>query len=164
MTETEKILQEEFELLRIDLIKEHDRLGMRASGKTAESLEVESGAEFGRLIGDETWGALQFGRSPSSGGGNGDLIDAIKQWIKDKGIVSDIKNDNDNSTLAFLITRKIHREGWKRDSARNPIKGINVVTNVVTPKRMQSIIDRIGAELTLTFVSTIQKELETISL
>lgn len=154
-----EILNAEFEKLRVDLIKAYDAKGMRASGKTAESLEVVSvGLESVKLIGDKTFGALEEGRgaTTTSTPSNPPLIDVIKQWIKDKGIVSDIKNDNDNSTLAFLITRKIHREGWKREG----YGGVNLVSEVITDQRIQSIIDKVGAELTLTIVTRLQDELK----
>jgi len=153
-----EILNAEFEALRVDLIKAYDAKGMRASGRTAESLEVVPvGLESVKLIGSKVFGALEEGRSPSTGGSKpGKLIDQIKQWIKDKGIVSDIKNDNDNSTLAFLITRKIHREGWKRQG----YGGVNLVSEVITDTRMQSIINKVGAELTLTIVTRLQDELK----
>lgn len=163
MSTTQQILSQEFEKLRVDIIREYDRLGMRASGKTAESLDVITSVNNGKLIGDKTFGALESGRSPSSSGSKpGNLIDEIKQWIKDKGIVSDIKNDTDNSSLAFLITRKIHKQGWMRNSPRNPIKGVELISNVVTQRRIQSIIDKVGVELTLTLVTKLENEFKKI--
>ena len=55
--------------------------------------------------------ALQNGRKPSTKGGKGSkvLFDQIVKWIDAKGIVSDIKKES----LAYLITRKIHREGYE---------------------------------------------------
>ena len=157
---TQQILNREFNLIKEDLIKEYDRLNMRASGKTADSLEVTSTESRGQLTGSSVWGALEFGRSPSKGGGKpGKLIDQIKQWIIDKGIVSDIKNDNDNSSLAFLITRKIHRDGWKREKHG----GVEVVSNVITEQRIQSIIDMVGNELTITLVSKIENDFKQIA-
>lgn len=165
MATTQQILQFEFESLKSDLVKEYDRLGMRASGKTADSLEVESSNTVAKLLGDETFGALDGGRGKSKSGSKpGKLIDSIKQWIKDKGIVSDIKNDSSGKTLAFLITRKIHKQGWMRNSKRNPIKGVNLVSNVITLKRMQNIIDKVGNELTLTLVNRLEKEFKQISI
>lgn len=160
MATTQQILDREFNLLKVDLIKAYDAKGMRASGKSAESLEVTTTTNSSKLTGDSTWGALEGGRSPSTNGSKpGKLIDQIKQWIIDKGIVSDIKNDQDNSSLAFLITRKIHRDGWDR---RNH-GGINVVSEVVTEKRIQRIIDMVGAQLTLTLIKRMGDELKQIA-
>jgi len=133
---------------------------MRASGKTADSAEVVASNNNVKLIGSSVFNQLEYGRGETgSGGGSGEkLIDQIKGWIKDKGIVSDIKNDNDNSTLAFLITRKIHRQGWNRAK----YGGVGLISKVVTVSRMQSIIKKVGAELTLTLVTRLKKELKLI--
>jgi hypothetical protein len=40
MATVESILKQEFESISVDLVKEYDKKGMRASGRTAESLEV----------------------------------------------------------------------------------------------------------------------------
>lgn len=161
MSTTQQILDTEFEKLRVDLIKEYDALNMRASGKTADSLEVETQTNTAKLKGSSVFEQLEYGRgaSKSSGGGGVKLIDQIKQWIRDKGIVSNIKNDNDNSTLAFLITRKIHREGWNRSR----FGGVGLVSKVVTESRIQRIIKKVGAELTLTLVTRLENEFKKIA-
>ena len=163
MPTTQEILNAEFELLRVDLIKAYDAKGMRASGKTADSLQVvDTGLESVKLVGGRQFEQLEVGRGPSKKGpaaGKGELVEIIKQWISDKGIVSDIKNDNDNSTLAFLIARKIHKQGWKREG----YGGVELVSEVVTDKRIQSIINKVGAELTLTIVTRLQDELKKLA-
>ena len=154
----EQLLFTEFEQLRIEIIAEYDRKGMRASGKTAESLEVISNKNVVTLLGDSVFEQLEFGRKPTSGGGSGTgekLIDKIKQWIQDKGIVSKIKNDSDNTSLAWAITKKIHKSGWNRSKHG----GVGLVSNVITVSRMQKIINKIGKELTLVLVTQLQKEL-----
>ncbi len=144
MSDIESILREEFESIKEDIIDLHAQLGMRASGKSAESLEVVSEGKNVKLLGNSNFEQLEYGRNPTSSGAgeaNPPLIEMIKDWIKDKGIVSDIKNDNDNSTLAFLITRKIHREGWDRAK----YGGVELVSKVITSQRISKIIDRVGA-------------------
>lgn len=163
MSTTQQILDVEFELLKNDLIKEYDALNMRASGNTADSLEVKTSTNKADLTGSSVFEQLEYGRGSSKSGGSsgGKLIDQIKEWIRDKGIVSNIKNDNDNSTLAFLITRKIHREGWNRQK----YGGVGLISKVITTNRIQRIIDKVGAELTLTLVTRLQvelKQLETV--
>ena len=160
MPSTSQIFAEEFESLRVDLVKKYDELGMRASGKWAESTEVESGEFFGRVIGAPYTDQLESGRGPTVNSGDGDLVEAIEQWIIDKGIVGQIEDDISVSSLAFLIARKIHREGWKRQEHG----GVELVTLVVTPKRIQSIIDRLGDSLIMDFTSQFISELKTIKL
>jgi len=148
---TQQILDQEFELLKDDLIKEYDRLGMRSSGKFADGLNVETTSNVAKLTGDKYAEQLEFGRKS----GKRPPIEAIKQWIKDKGIVSNIKNDANNSSLAFLIARKIGEQGWKRQKHG----GVELISNIVTDIRMQSIIDKVGNELTITLISRLEKEL-----
>ena len=143
--------------MKNDLITEYDKLNMRASGKTADSAEVESSAQGVKLTGSSVFEQLEYGRGATKSGGSGGgvkLIDQIKQWISDKGIVSDIKNDADNSSLAFLIARKIHKQGWDRSR----FGGVGLISKVVTTTRIQSIINKVGAELTLTLVHRLQNE------
>lgn len=151
-------MNQEFELLKNDLIKAYDAKRMRASGKTADSLEVETGNDSVKLLGSSVFDQLEYGRGQTKSGGSkgsGKLIDAIKQWISDKGIVSNIKNDNNNKALAFLIARKIHRQGWNRQG----YGGVNLVSEVITTQRIQSIINKVGNSLTITLVNRLEKEL-----
>lgn len=160
MATTQQILDEEFGMLIDELVKAYDKKGMRASGEFENELEKVITDSKGTLLGAPHSGALEFGRSPSTTGSKpGKLIDAIKQWIIDKGIVSDIKDDTDNSSLAFLITRKIHREGWRRKDHG----GVELISQVITDKRMQQIINRIGNALTLELVTKIEKEFKQIA-
>ncbi len=128
------IILNEFELIKQDLIKRYNEKGMRASGNFESSLEIRQ-----KENGVELWGAnyteqLESGRSS----GKFPPIDAIKQWIQDKGI----NYENITlSSLAFLIARKISREGWNRQG----YGGIELISEVITPQRIQSIIDKVGA-------------------
>lgn len=127
------IILSEFELIKQDLIKRYNEKGMRASGNFENSLEVKE-----KEKGVELWGAnyteqLEKGRSS----GKFPPIDAIKQWIQDKGI----NYENITlSSLAFLIARKISLEGWNRQG----FGGVNLISEVLTPQRIQSIINKVG--------------------
>ena len=142
------------------MIRSYNAKGMKASGQFKESLEINVTKGNAKIIGAEYAVQLDEGRKPTSKGSGGGvkLIDHIKQWIKDKGIVSNIKNDNDNSTLAFLITRKIHRDGWNRSKHG----GVGLISEVITAARIQSIINKIGAAKVDVLVLLLQKELKNI--
>ena len=129
----EEVLQKEFDLLRIDLIKAYDAKGMRASGKWADSLQVESSPLSGVITGLNYSQQLETGRKA----GRFPPISSIEDWIRDKGIST---IDISISSLAFLIARKIAREGWKREE----YGGVELISEVVTDARMQSIIDKVG--------------------
>lgn len=158
----EEVLRIEFELLKQELISEYDRKGMRASGTFADELEVKvEGGNNAKLLGAPHTLQLEDGRGATSSGatkGSPPLIEKIKQWIRQKGIISDIKNDEDGSTLAFLIARKIHREGWKREGRG----GVGLISAVVTDQRMQKIIDAVGPLLVVQTVEILQRELTEI--
>lgn len=153
---TQQILNIEFEKLRVELIAAYDKKGMRASGKFAEGLEVETDNNTAILTGDQHAEQLQYGRKK----GKFPPIEAIKQWIHDKGIVNKIKGDISVSSLAFLIARKISKQGWKRQG----YGGVNLIDEVITIKRIQNIIDKVGNELTLTIVNRLEKEIIKLSI
>ena len=144
----------EFEKLKIDLIKAYDAKGMRASGKFANSLEVVSTAFSVKLLGEDYAQQLETGRQA----GRYPPINAIIQWINDKGIAQRIQNEISVSSLAFLIARKIAREGWKRQG----FGGVNLISDVVTPQRMQNIIDIYGDKVAIDYTTEIVKLIKEI--
>lgn len=135
--QTTEILTEEFNLLKEELIAKYDEKGMRASGNWANSLEVTvTGGLSAKLIGDEYSEQLEYGRKS----GKQPPSQAIEQWIRDKGIMSRIVGKISISSLAYLIARKIAREGWRREG----YGGVELISEVVTPERIQKIIDRVS--------------------
>lgn len=134
---TIEILEEEFESLKNDLIQRHNDLGMKASGLWESELEItieqSDGRMTARLSGIGYTEQLVYGRKP----GKFPPIKAIEQWILDKGIK--LENNIKASSLAFLIARKIAKEGTKyfRDG------GTDLIQSVITPERIQAIISRV---------------------
>lgn len=153
MSSTAQILSAEFEAFRNELIERYDELGMRASGQWAESLGValtENGAE---LLQESYGDQLEFGRKP----GKQPPSEVIEQWLRDKGIAARLQKDISISSLAFLIARKIAREGWNRSEHG----GTQLISSVVTPERIQSIIDKIGESQLNEFTTKISEYLKT---
>jgi hypothetical protein len=142
-----QVLSREFEDLKKDLIIAYDAKGMRASGKFAETLEVRVNGLTAQLWGEDYAQQLETGRKS----GKFPPIDAIKKWIEDKGIANRIQGEISISSLAFLIARKIAREGWKREQ----FGGVELISQVVTDQRMQKIIDEVGAEQALIYSTEI---------
>lgn len=134
------ILTLEFEELKSDLAAKYIELGMRASGDWEDSLDVNvterSGTVKATITGLDYSRQLESGRAP----GKQPPSDVIEQWIKDKGIAFNMERNISISTLAFLIARKIGREGWKRQG----YGGVDLISQVVTPERIQSIIDKVS--------------------
>lgn len=142
------ILKEEFDLIKLDLIKKYDELGMRASGDWASSLEVQVRGLSARLVGVKYSEQLEFGRRA----GKQPPSEAIEQWIRDKGLMNRIQGKISISSLAFLIARKIKREGWKRQG----YGGVELISQVATPERIQAIIDRVTSD----YIPAFEKEIK----
>lgn len=154
MNSTVQILSTEFEVLKNELIAKYDKLGMRASGQWAESLSVKLSENSAELLQESYGDQLDFGRKP----GKQPPSEAIEQWLKDKGIAARLEKDISISSLAFLIARKIGREGWNRKDHG----GTNLISSVVTPERIQSIINKIGESQLNEFTTTISYYLDTL--
>lgn len=101
--------------------------GITASGKLANSVkclpvDVNGNIYEVSLQLEEYWKAIEEGRKPTENGGNGDLRRAILEWIRVKPVVPRPMANGKLPTeeqLAFLISRKIHREGYK---GRQPLQ------------------------------------------
>ena len=132
---------------------------MRASGEFERELEVRSEPLQATLLGAEHSEQLEYGRGKTGSSATTSaepLIEKIKKWIVQKGsIIARITKEITIGSLAFLITRKIHREGW--DRAKHG--GVGLISRVITEQRMQSIIDKIGNEMTMILVGRLEKEL-----
>lgn len=150
-----EILLQEFESIKADLISAYDRKGMRASGKFADNLEVRQTIRGVQLWGENYAQQLETGRQA----GKFPPINAIAQWIEDKGIASQLNGEITKNQLAFLIARKIAREGWKREG----FGGVELISEVITEQRIQSIIDKVGDEVLLKYTSDIIKMIKEIA-
>lgn len=95
-----------------DSLRKHNR---NASGRTSESIQYHITEDKYKTVfivdANSNIRFLQDGRGKTTKGGNGSVKNSIRQWIKDKGIVA--SNGISEDSLVFLITRKIHREGYK---------------------------------------------------
>lgn len=129
----EQILADELDKKLPELVAKYDALGMRASGAWAKELEVRSqGLKAG------IWG-LHYSEYLVNGRGPGKFppIAAIEKWIEDKGITP---VDISVSSLAFLIARKIAREGTQYFKEAPT----DLISDVLTPAWIQSVIDKVS--------------------
>ena len=84
---------------------------------------------------------IDQGRGPTKKGGNGALYRNILQWVNDKGVnfTDDKGKKLPDKSIAYLITRKIHRQGFKGT------KFFSKVINNKTLKKLESdLIDALG--------------------
>ncbi len=148
MSEQEDIMKSHFDAIKEDLIAKYEKLGMRASGKWAETLEADVNRLKGIIRGQHYTEQLVDGRKP----GRMPPVSAIKKWIEDKGIMSSVRGNISISSLAFLIARKIGQEGTKYFQQG----GTDLVSSVITPERIQMIIDDVSEFHINGFVSEIE--------
>jgi hypothetical protein len=142
-----EIIIEEFEIIKQELINKYNEKGMRASGNFESSLEIKEKENGVELWGESYTEQLEKGRTP----GKFPPFDAIRKWILNKNI--DYENISLNS-LAFLIARKISREGWNREN----YGGVNLISEVFTPQRIQKIIDKVGTFEANKFIELVKIE------
>jgi hypothetical protein len=98
-------------------LKNNDRV---ASGNLFNTVKYEvkdkNGTYTVSLKLQDYWKWIESGRPPTTGGGNGDLRAAILKWIEVKPVLPRADKNGKlptNPQLAYLISRKIHREGYE---------------------------------------------------
>tara|TARA_R110002012_G_scaffold306463_1_gene511188 strand:- start:138 stop:605 length:468 start_codon:yes stop_codon:yes gene_type:complete len=142
-----EILSKEFESLKTDLIIAYDAKGMRASGNWAEQLEVFTEENRAIIFGEDYSEQLDKGRAA----GKRPPVKDIEDWIYAKGLDARIQNEISVSSLAFLIARKIGREGYDRQG----YGGVDLISEIVTEQRLQKIINEVGEAKLIEFTSEI---------
>lgn len=136
MTDTlSNITAEWMERRRVDIIERQKALNIRASGKSAESLETVAKGESVSLLGDPSFLYQEYGRGPTGKKGPVPLYVIIRQWMKDKGL------REEGGFNAYAIANKIHKQGTRLHRA---LKGDN---NGVQPLGIFGIIDNNLPEL-----------------
>lgn len=143
-----QLLAQEFEKLKAELTEAYHASGMAVTGNWPKTMEVQASGTGVKLMGA---GYIQ-GRKP----GIAPPSETIEQWIIAKGIATRLENDITISSLAFIIARKIAREGWQ------PKHG-DIIEQVITPQRMQQIIEAVGYALVPDIVKDITNHLKTLS-
>ena len=129
--------------------QEYNSSGRKASGYFGEHIDVEMYDEGGRIKTPLYVGALVFGRKPTSGGGGGggkSLYSMILDWIKVKGITPDNPKMTDN-TLAYLISRKIHKQGIEVPNDLNDGKLIDNTFTAGSIDDLKSELIKIGQKV-----------------
>lgn len=153
-------LTTELEKKKLELIARYDELGMRATGKFADSLEVEV-EQNGSMITARLSGAA-YGIQLSEGRAPGQMppTQAIEDWIRVKGITNRLETEISISSLAFLIARKIAREGTEYFKQG----GTDLISSVFTPEWIDEILNGVYQLNVDIFVKTILDEIRQVAL
>lgn len=154
MTE-EEIIKNWMETIKKDLIALYDERDRRATGQFAEGLESVYGPYSAELWGYE----YLAGRGPTKGGykaGEPYLWQSILVWLQARAIVPREKNVTQRG-LAWMIAQKIHKQGTDR------AKWLKVYDLVITPERIDEVIDKLSTLNVNRLITTVVAELELIS-
>lgn len=119
--------------------------GANASGKTSASLQSitrRTDNSVGLTVdGGIGWAFVEQGRGATKNkSGKGVLRGIIRQWIDDKGITPDEGMTKD--TLAFLITRAIHKRGTLLHFLGERRE---IYTSVITESAITQLLDKTGS-------------------
>jgi len=126
--ENQQLLEKEMNLLRDEILEVYNASGKRTTGEFEQGLKIEFGANLAILKGYEYLGGRRAGKMPP--------LDVIQRWIEAKGI-KPIENKINVSTLAYLIARKIAREGTNKEN------NLAIYSMVITPNRIDQILEKI---------------------
>jgi len=124
-----------------------------ASSSLSQSIEPQiKGTQSGyrlTVLMQDYWFYVENGRKPTKGGGNGELYKNIYEWIRYKTPMQQkIAQSPDRiaatKSLAYVITRKIHREGTKAQPFVTP--SLKQVTTQTLAQRIgRYIADTLGS-------------------
>lgn len=143
--DNDRIIKEEFEAIRTDIIALYNAGGKRTSGEFENGLQVDYRTNGATLSGYVYLAGRIAGKQPPS--------KAIEDWLIQKGI-QPINEKMKISTLAYLIARKIGQRGT------NPANHQYVYDEVITPERIQSILDKLNKINVTAFVNEVTVMIE----
>jgi len=135
------IYTEYLERFKKDLIANYDKLGLRASGKFAESLEYKLQGNKLQMFGSHHSLYMESGRSS----GGFPPLRAIEEWIEVKQGLPAIFVEK-KKQFAFIIARKIANEGIKVPNRYNEGKVISDVVTLYLGEYLYEMLNKIGEE------------------
>lgn len=167
MKTNDEIIKEEIGAILDDLTRAYNNSGRKVSGQFERQLEAVYSHNTGTVRGVLYMSGRGATKKGNSGGKT--VLEQIKIWQEKKGILAkyiselqakskkpftDKKKKRLAEGLAFLITRKIHKEGTDRE------KWFRIYESVITDERIDKIIDRIAKENANRVVTSIRAHLE----
>lgn len=125
--------------LKAKLIIKYDELGLRASGDYASQLEAQATSKKMIMLGAFHSQFMEHGRSA----GGFPPRQAIENWIETKKGLPSIFLEK-KKQFAFLIARKIAREGIQVPNSRNVGRVISIVVEDFLGDDIHEMIEELG--------------------
>lgn len=141
-------LSAEFEKLKADLLSAYQSSGQSTSGTWGDSLEIVELPNGFRLMADGYILGRKPGKQPPS--------KAIELWLQQKGIAAQAEKNISTSSLAYLIARKIAKEGWQP-------KQPHFIDTIITPQRIQQMLDTATGTALADFMAQLSASIKTIA-
>ncbi|MGD2113431.1 MAG: hypothetical protein PVG07_00150 [Acidobacteriota bacterium] len=154
MTDQE-VIKEEIDAILSDILTVYEQSGRKASGQFAEGLEAIY-SPYQATIRGYVYLAGRGKTKKKGKAGEPTLQQSILKWLQVKGIKA-IERNISQKSLAFLIARKIHEEGT------NPSEWLRIYEQVITPERIDRIIDRVSQLNVNRIITQINAELEILA-
>jgi hypothetical protein len=134
-----------------------------ASGDLINSIRYEVTNDELIIYALDYIGALQYGRKPTSNGNQGGrtLKERIRMWLDQKGIEPD---DISKDSLAYLIARKIHREGttiYRRTNGENSGLLDDIINQVLVDKIENALIFAYVTEIKSAVLKSVPNNMKT---
>lgn len=125
----DEIIREEMEALKADIIAQYEAGGKKTSGEFQQGLQIKYSPNQASLEGYVYLAGRKAGKMPP--------VSAIERWIVQKGI-SPIEKELKVSSLAYLIARKIAKEGTNKENHQY------IYDEIITPERIETILERLN--------------------
>ncbi len=146
MTTLQEILEVRLAPVIEALIESYDRLGMRASGDWANSLEIRTDEDSAQILSKDYTKYLSDGRT----GKNMPPVKPLEDWVRNKfGITGPAA-----TSFAWAIAKKIEKEGTTWQS------GSDLLDSVFTDSNIQAIYDDIAADMNIIIAQELLNELK----
>tara|TARA_R110000822_G_scaffold75758_2_gene182233 strand:+ start:1079 stop:1525 length:447 start_codon:yes stop_codon:yes gene_type:complete len=140
------IVKEEMEALIDDIKATYEASGKKVSGEFANGLAVTYSLNGAVLEGYAYLAGRAAGRMPP--------VENILAWVQARGIQP---STGTQTGLAWAIAKKIAREGTNKEYH------LKIYEQVVTPERIQTIIDKVVSVNVQEFVNNVTAEMKLLT-
>ena len=143
---SDDIIKEEIESIIEDVKQVYEESGKRVSGRFAEGLSAIFGDGNATIFGFLYLSGRDAGRLP--------VVENIEQWVVDRGLAA--QGSKEATGIAWAVAKKIAREGTNDENEINPYE------IVITPQRIDKIIERVSQFNVTEFVNEVRVGLRLI--